>query len=108
MRAPAATAGWDNNGTNNYSFDASELPAGTSVLVSTKALHSNGRIESAETARAFTVGSGTVTGVENIEAAADNAPVEFFNLQGIRVANPANGIYIRRQGNTVEKVTLNN
>lgn len=108
MRAPAATEGWDNNGTNSYSFDASELPAGTSVLVSTKALHSNGRIESAETARAFTVGSGTVTGVENIEAAADNTPVEFFNLQGIRVANPANGIYIRRQGNTVEKVTLNN
>lgn len=108
MRAPAATEGWDNNGTNTYSFDASELTAGTKVVVSTKALHSNGRIESAQTARAFTVGSGTVTGVENVEAAADNAPVEFFNLQGIRVANPENGIYIRRQGNTVEKVTINN
>lgn len=108
MRAPAATEGWENNGTNTYSFDASELTAGTRVVVSTKALHSNGRIESAQTARAFTVGSGTVTGVENVEAAADNSPVEFFNLQGIRVANPENGIYIRRQGNTVEKVTINN
>ncbi|MDE6287789.1 MAG: hypothetical protein K2M00_03260, partial [Muribaculaceae bacterium] len=27
------------------------------------------------------------------------APVEYFNLQGIRVDNPATGVYIRRQGN---------
>ncbi len=33
-----------------------------------------------------------------------NAPVEYFNLQGIRVANPENGVFIRRQGNTVTKV----
>ncbi|MDE6207882.1 MAG: hypothetical protein K2M55_08750 [Muribaculaceae bacterium] len=35
-----------------------------------------------------------------------NAPVEYFNLQGISVANPENGIFIRRQGNKVSKVTL--
>lgn len=35
-----------------------------------------------------------------------NAPVEFFNLQGIRVDNPANGVYIRRQGNTSAKVLV--
>ena len=34
----------------------------------------------------------------------ENAPVEYFNLQGIRVANPDNGVFIRRQGNTVTKV----
>ncbi len=33
------------------------------------------------------------------------APVEYFNLQGIRVANPAPGqIYIRRQGTTATKI----
>ena len=45
------------------------------------------------------------TSVGNIEVDA-NAPVEYFNLQGVRVENPANGLYIRRQGNTVTKVVL--
>lgn len=33
-----------------------------------------------------------------------NAPVEYYNLQGVRVAEPQNGIYVRRQGNKVSKV----
>lgn len=36
----------------------------------------------------------------------EDAPVEYFNLQGVRVANPENGLYIKRQGNKVEKVVL--
>lgn len=44
-------------------------------------------------------------GVENIAADAD-APVEYFNLQGVRVAEPANGIFIRRQGFKATKVIL--
>lgn len=43
------------------------------------------------------------TAVSDIVVDAD-APVEYYNLQGIRVANPENGIYIRRQGNSVSKV----
>lgn len=31
---------------------------------------------------------------------------EFFNLQGVRVNNPSNGIFIRRQGNKVSKVII--
>ncbi len=34
------------------------------------------------------------------------APVEYFNLQGIRVDNPRNGIFIRRQGSASQKVVL--
>ena len=30
-------------------------------------------------------------------------PVEYYNLQGMRVENPAGGVYIRRQGNVVTK-----
>lgn len=45
------------------------------------------------------------TGVANITVDA-NAPAEYFNLQGVRVANPENGLYIRRQGNTVTKVLV--
>lgn len=51
--------------------------------------------------------TGVITGVEDVEADADiNAPVEYFNLQGQPVANPANGIYIRRQGSKVAKVII--
>lgn len=46
------------------------------------------------------------SGVENVTVSDENAPVEYYNLQGIRVANPENGVYIRRQGNTVTKVLV--
>ncbi len=45
------------------------------------------------------------TGVANI-ATDVNAPVEYFNLQGIRIANPEGGLYIRRQGQNAEKVVV--
>ena len=47
-----------------------------------------------------------LSGVEGVEATQSHAPVEYYNLQGIRVDNPANGIYIRRCGNVVTKVRL--
>lgn len=48
---------------------------------------------------------GTLTGIEGIgaEAGAD-APAEYYDLQGRRVANPVGGLYIRRTGSKVEKV----
>ncbi len=45
------------------------------------------------------------TGVES-PVVEDNAPVEYYNLQGVRVTNPATGIYIRRQGTSVSKVLI--
>lgn len=42
------------------------------------------------------------TGIAGIEAE-ENAPIEYYNLQGIRVAEPENGLYIVRQGNKVSK-----
>lgn len=44
-------------------------------------------------------------GVANV-AVDENAPVEYYNLQGVRVANPENGIYIVRQGNKVTKQVI--
>lgn len=44
-------------------------------------------------------------GLTEIASEAD-APVEYFNLQGIRVAEPGHGLYIRRQGTEVTKVIL--
>lgn len=43
--------------------------------------------------------------VEDINAD-ENEPVEFYNLQGVKVANPSNGIFIRRQGKEVKKVVV--
>lgn len=50
----------------------------------------------------------TTGGVENVNAAVAEsaAPVEYYNLQGVRVDNPQPGIYIRRQGSKVSKVLL--
>lgn len=45
-------------------------------------------------------------GVEAPVVDNSNAPVEYFNLQGIRVANPENGVFVRRQGSDVKKVVL--
>lgn len=35
-----------------------------------------------------------------------NAPVEYYNLQGIRVNNPVKGIYIKKQGTKTSKVLV--
>lgn len=51
-------------------------------------------------------GQGDHSAITEIEAADENAPVEYFNLQGVRVENPSNGLYIRRQGNKVTKVII--
>ena len=45
-------------------------------------------------------------GVEGVVADDAEAPVEYYNLQGVRVAEPESGLYIRRQGNKVEKVVI--
>ena len=45
------------------------------------------------------------SGVASIITDCDAAPV-YYNLQGVQVANPSNGIYILRQGNKVSKVLV--
>ena len=50
--------------------------------------------------------STAIDGVENDSDVNENLPVEYFNLQGVRVENPSSGIFIRRHGNKVDKVLL--
>ncbi len=47
-----------------------------------------------------------MSGVEGVVAENADAEVEYFNLQGVKVVNPENGLYIRRQGGKVEKVVI--
>ena len=42
--------------------------------------------------------------IEVIEV--ENAPVEYYNLQGVKVANPEKGIFIKKQGNKATKVVM--
>lgn len=46
-------------------------------------------------------------GIEDVISDSENAPVEYFNLQGVKIQNPAEGqIVIRRQGSKVTKVVM--
>lgn len=47
---------------------------------------------------------GVTTSINDVTDS--DAPAEYFNLQGIKVAHPASGIYIRRQGLKVDKIAI--
>lgn len=47
------------------------------------------------------VDPGAVETIDN-----SNAPVEYFNLNGVKVANPKGGVFIRKQGTSTSKVIL--
>lgn len=47
------------------------------------------------------------SGIDDVTAVDDNdAPVEFYNLHGVKTTNPSAGIYIKRQGHKVSKVVI--
>ena len=46
-----------------------------------------------------------MTGVESTFVD-ENVPVEYFNLQGVKVAAPENGVFVKKQGSKVTKVVL--
>lgn len=83
---------------NNYTLES--VPAGTYDVTIVVTIYNNA--PSLYVVNYTPAGSSSISDI-NID---ENAPVEYFNLQGIRVANPENGLYIRRQGNTVSKVII--
>lgn len=50
--------------------------------------------------------SGTTVDIASIVDDIPEAPAEFYNLQGQRIQNPSNGIYIRRRGAKVDKIII--
>lgn len=46
------------------------------------------------------------SGIESVVAGDEDAPVEYYNLQGVRVANPTAGLYIVKQGSKVSKAII--
>ena len=64
-----------------------------------------GVIENAFYIKGADIAPAEDSAIDDILAPEDvNAPVEYFNLQGQRVANPEGGVFIKRQGSTVTKV----
>ena len=54
----------------------------------------------------YEVNNGSyVSGVEGV-VVEEEAPVEYYNLQGQRVEHPESGVFIRRQGTKASKVTF--
>lgn len=53
----------------------------------------------------FRIEALVLSGIDDVEADED-AEAEYYNLQGIRIANPTHGIYIMRRGSTIAKVVL--
>lgn len=86
-----------------------EIPE-TSVWNSNKGTAAGNINPLAETRVAYTtfVSTNQTTGIEDIvvpDTDVDpDAPVYYYNLQGVRVNNPEHGIYIRVQGKTSTKV----
>lgn len=46
------------------------------------------------------------TSVDIIDSMEDDAEIEYYNLQGVKVENPGYGIYIRRKGSKSSKVLI--
>lgn len=49
--------------------------------------------------------TGEISGIDSVVSSEDN-PIEYYNMQGVKVKNPANGIYIKKQGSHTIKVVL--
>lgn len=108
MRAPVAVQpdAWIAHNSNELTITVpAEIPEG-GITIHTKAV--DGDNESPKRTVYITSTGGVTTSIEGVSAEnAAGGDAEWFNLQGVRVANPANGIFIRRQGTNVEKVVLN-
>ncbi len=59
-----------------------------------------------EVDKVVVVATKNPSAVENIEVEDLDAPVVYYNLQGVQVANPENGLFIRVQGNKATKVLV--
>jgi hypothetical protein len=96
--------------TEDWSIDDQKYTYDTSKLPTEKRLHliqTNGE----KVSDVYTIGygnDGVITSIGNVatDLRSNNGAVEYYNMQGVRVANPTRGLYIRRQGTTVTKVLV--
>ncbi len=105
-KAPADDKTWTNKVADEGVTYEIDVPTtdGNYLIIRAKSVL-NG-LHSEELVKNVDASGNVISGVESVVADDENAPVEYFNLQGMRVAADQPGIYIRRQGSKVEKVSI--
>ena len=96
MGGSAYSAAWDAAGNFFLGNASNEVVQGYALP----------RTEAAVTKAAskYTIAWNGSSDVEGITIDTEDAPVEYYNLQGVKVENPSNGIFIKVQGKKSEKV----
>lgn len=106
-KAPAADdKAWTNKVADEGVKYEIEVPTTQGNYLTIRAKSVLNDIHSEELVKNVDASGNVISGVEGVVADDANAPVEYFNLQGVRVAADQPGIYIRRQGSKVEKVSI--
>lgn len=59
-----------------------------------------------QTIKVYVVPVSGQNGIEDVIMGDEDAPVEYYNLQGVRVMNPTAGLYIVKQGSKVSKAII--
>jgi hypothetical protein len=88
--------------TTDFTVDYAVIKGTTDATKFTLNTENTQHLEADAENNCLVVKAGDTTGIDDVNVAADVAPV-YYNLSGLKVANPANGLYIVRRGNTVTK-----
>ena len=81
------------------------LPVNTTGTFDVYYQNDDNSVMSATKTYTYQVKVGVPTGVEGIETA-DEVGAVYYNLQGMKVENPDNGIYIKVSGGKTQKVMI--
>lgn len=106
-KAPAADdTAWTNKVAEEGENYEIYVPVTAGNYLSIRAKSVLGDLHSEELVKNVDASGNIISSVEGVAADYMNSPVEYFNLQGVRVAADQPGLYIRRQGSKVEKVAI--
>lgn len=105
-KAPADDKTWTNKVADEGVTYEIDVPTTDGNYLTIRAKSVLNGLHSEELVKNVDASGNVISGVEGVVADDENAPVEYFNLQGMRVAADQPGIYIRRQGSKVEKVSI--
>lgn len=105
-KAPADDKTWTNKVADEGVTYEIDVPTTDGNYLTIRAKSVLNGLHSEELVKNVDASGNVISGVESVVADDENAPVEYFNLQGVRVAADQPGIYIRRQGSNVDKVSI--
>ncbi|MDE6854652.1 MAG: M6 family metalloprotease domain-containing protein, partial [Muribaculaceae bacterium] len=99
----ATIDGYDRNDVGDITSHTLDVPASAGqIRFFVEAVNAGGETS----ARSNVVTASFMNGVGFVDSVDADTPVEYYNLQGIRVARPSSGLYIRRQGSRTAKVYI--